>query len=528
MISLPIIFREFRVAARKKPTFVLRCVFAGLLTVVLLFFFQGQGKFFGVASTALGKTLLHIFSWQLLILVFAVAPAVTSGCISDERREGTLGLLFLTHLNAADIVLGKFVSKGIDLLLMVLAASPLLFAPILLGGVNWDQTLSVLVNVLALLLLASAFGVFCSAASKNTMTATAVAYLLLIFYNVVAVVLPVLKREVLAHHPSSAWGLVPDWLLQASPFYTLSRLDLPESWTCLLCCAVCSAAVLGYAIWRLPALVRTEPFREPFWRRLGRQTNRVPERGQRRYAPVPAHANPVAWLHFGRSGSRWVFQWIVVAALSMTTAYAVSARWVPRYDLEGFFITVSLIGLFGLKFLIVLHVARAFATEKADGALELLMVVPLSSAQIVRGRIRAVVSRYALIWLLLYVALWAGFFVRDHVHRSSEDRLMMFYLFTTTASSLAWAIVLAAHLSVKAKSIKQAITNSVIGIMLLIWLVNAVTWLGGIFIAAEIFRHDATAFVATFMAVARVVVECLMAVWFYRSLVTNLRMYAAR
>jgi len=528
MISLPIIFREFRVAARKKPTFVLRCVFAGLLTVVLLFFFQGQGKFFGVASTALGKTLLHIFSWQLLILVFAVAPAVTSGCISDERREGTLGLLFLTHLNAADIVLGKFVSKGIDLLLMVLAASPLLFAPILLGGVNWDQTLSVLVNVLALLLLASAFGVFCSAASKNTMTATAVAYLLLIFYNVVAVVLPVLKREVLAHHPSSAWGLVPDWLLQASPFYTLSRLDLPESWTCLLCCAVCSAAVLGYAIWRLPAVVRTEPFREPFWRRFARQTNRVPERGQRRYAPVPAHANPVAWLHFGRSGSRWVFQWIVVAALSMTTAYAVSARWVPRYDLEGFFITVSLIGLFGLKFLMVLHVARAFATEKADGALELLLVAPLSSEQIVRGRIRAVVSRYALIWLLLFGALGAGFFFTGHSSWSSENLLAMFYLLTTTVSSLAWAIPFAALISTKAKSVKQAITNSVIGIMLLIWLVNVVTWLGWIFIVSKMSHHTQGELVVTCVTVGRLVAEFATAAVCYRMLVENLRAYATR
>ena len=47
--------------------------------------------------------------------IFIFAPAVTCGCIADEKKQGTLGLLFLTHLNSADIVLGKFVSRALDL-----------------------------------------------------------------------------------------------------------------------------------------------------------------------------------------------------------------------------------------------------------------------------------------------------------------------------------------------------------------------------------------------------------------------------
>ncbi|HQU46125.1 MAG TPA: hypothetical protein PK867_25150, partial [Pirellulales bacterium] len=38
---------------------------------------------------------------------------LTADCISSERREGTLGLLFLTDLRGHDVVLGKLVVAGL-------------------------------------------------------------------------------------------------------------------------------------------------------------------------------------------------------------------------------------------------------------------------------------------------------------------------------------------------------------------------------------------------------------------------------
>ena len=90
----------------------------------------------------------------------------TADALSRERREGTLGLLFLTDLRGYDVVLGKMVITSLNAFFALLAALPLLALPILIGGVSvgefWRTTL-VLINTLLFSLgvgmLISAFGV---------------------------------------------------------------------------------------------------------------------------------------------------------------------------------------------------------------------------------------------------------------------------------------------------------------------------------------------------------------------------------
>src|SRR6185295_19358743 len=113
----------------------------GLLLAFMTLMFVVSTAFSG-ASSGSGYYLLQMFAWQIFVLLFVFAPAVTCGCIADEKKQGTLGLLFLTHLNSADIVLGKFFSRAVDLILLFLSATPFLFVPVLMGGVNWDVTFS--------------------------------------------------------------------------------------------------------------------------------------------------------------------------------------------------------------------------------------------------------------------------------------------------------------------------------------------------------------------------------------------------
>jgi hypothetical protein len=83
----------------------------------------------------------------------------------EEKREGTLGFLFLTNLRGYDVVLGKLVVSSLNSLYALLAVLPLLGLPLLLGGVTgtefWRMIL-VLVNTLffslALGILVSALG----------------------------------------------------------------------------------------------------------------------------------------------------------------------------------------------------------------------------------------------------------------------------------------------------------------------------------------------------------------------------------
>ena len=103
MISLPIVERELRVAARRRLTYWLRAAVAAFAMIACLQLFNDSGS---VSPADVGRASFQMLSWLGLVLAF-FAAIVTADCISNERREGTLVLLFLTTLKSRDVVLGK-------------------------------------------------------------------------------------------------------------------------------------------------------------------------------------------------------------------------------------------------------------------------------------------------------------------------------------------------------------------------------------------------------------------------------------
>src|SRR5438034_7581247 len=63
----------------------------------------------------------------------------TADCLSEEKREGTLGLLFLTDLKGYDVVLGKLAATSLNAFYGVLAVLPMMAIPLLMGGVTLGQ-----------------------------------------------------------------------------------------------------------------------------------------------------------------------------------------------------------------------------------------------------------------------------------------------------------------------------------------------------------------------------------------------------
>ena len=131
MSFLPIVGRELVVAARRPGTHRVRFWAALIVLGVWLLVFSASRY---VASRGNGD-----------------APAGgRAGCVrrvqpvaglfrrraAEEKREGTLGLLFLTDLRAYDVVLGKLVASSLDTFFGLLAIFPILGLTLLLGGVT--------------------------------------------------------------------------------------------------------------------------------------------------------------------------------------------------------------------------------------------------------------------------------------------------------------------------------------------------------------------------------------------------------
>src|SRR5207237_223952 len=95
----PLIVRELRAEARRANTYWLRTLAAGLLTALFVWSawnLQGSGA-------ALGKILFYALSQGLQLAIVVIVAAIAADSLTREKREGTLGLLFLTPLTARDI-----------------------------------------------------------------------------------------------------------------------------------------------------------------------------------------------------------------------------------------------------------------------------------------------------------------------------------------------------------------------------------------------------------------------------------------
>jgi len=165
MTLLPLIQRELRLRARQRGSYWLR--FAVGMAAILICLPQllsdqpGMGRF---GNT--GNSVFHGLTWTAFVLCCA-ACLLTSDVISSERREGTLGLLFLTRVRWPDVVLGKFVSSGFVGMGGLVALLPILLIPILAGGVSGAEAFRTGLVLLHTLFLCLAIGIYSSAHSED-------------------------------------------------------------------------------------------------------------------------------------------------------------------------------------------------------------------------------------------------------------------------------------------------------------------------------------------------------------------------
>src|SRR6266404_3548194 len=134
MTALPIIERELRVAARNRETYWSR---SGVVLGLGLLWIPGWLGTFGTA-TELNTFVFNGMLWAGFA-VSCLACLFTADTISRERREGTLGLLFLSRVRVADVLLGKLGSSGFKGLCMLAAFLPMLMIPVLAGGVTGGE-----------------------------------------------------------------------------------------------------------------------------------------------------------------------------------------------------------------------------------------------------------------------------------------------------------------------------------------------------------------------------------------------------
>lgn len=428
MTFLPIVERELRIAARRASTFWVRFfVAAGVLGLGLFIAAAGDqsrpekvSKEFFVAMGSLG-------------LIFGTLSGIflTSECLSEEKREGTLGLLFLTDLKGYDIVLGKLAATSLHAVYGLFAMVPLLWLPLLVGGVTGGEIARVALVLLTTLLLSLSIGLFSSVLNRearHSMGGTV--FGLLLFAGILPALWWVQRVTI-----NQWWASV---LLWPSPVYAYTaaldsayrfRGGPAQFWGAMTVLAgLCLAFLTAAAIW-LPRVWRKEN---------GPEVSRTrPPRSLSERTPFTGllERNPFLWLASALL-ARAKHPWFVIGSLMvlflffLTAALSGSNQW-REAVIACFFISYALHQI--VKMLVAIESTRQFSEDKKSGALELLLVTPQKEQAILAGHFEALHQRFNPIKRLLAgvnLAMAAAVIACDEqLHMSSTDQIIFVELY---------------------------------------------------------------------------------------------------
>ena len=380
MNFLPIAIRELQVTARRAMTYYWRSLSA-LNAACLTLGFLLAGFSGAVSASSAGLMTFQILSGIGYAIAAGGAALATCDCISEERRDGTLGFLFLTDLKGYDIILGKMARLSTPVYCLI-ATFPALGFTMLLGGVSFGDFARIALSLVNTLFFFSALGLLVSARSWDGRAAVSAAML-----GVVIITAPMMAA--ILGLDLSGPGMVlllptPGGAFLAALYSTAITVSKPPFFLSL---AVSHA--LG-------------------WLFIAAASRMVTRHFSREEPPPPARVRPAAGLNpalalHARNMERnpWRPVWLLaalVAMIALTAALISPATW---YDIPTF--AAIVLGLHAiLKFWTANSACRSFPSRRHSGELEILLTTPLDGAAILLGSTTAL--KHELLRPFLFVA----------------------------------------------------------------------------------------------------------------------------
>jgi len=328
-----------------------------------------------------------------LVLSLFCGPYLTADAVSSEKREGTLGLLFLTPLKGWEIVAGKMVTHSLQVSYALLGGFPLYFLPILLGGVVWNEVTRLLLVLLFTLLVSLACGVFWSTIAREARTAVLATTVTMILLTLLPWLLVLIEEKLLGGAQMVGLPLASPMtgtLLAFENNYRKSGyqgLGVASGafvyWSSVCCTLALSVLLVGISgwllrrVWRRAEAVAGVP--KPPRPEAGFMINKL--RWTRAMESTPLHwlaareLGEGLWLRWVRWGTLLFFA--IMLVISVTTSF-----W------EGGYI-MAFCSAYGLHLLtriqLALAATRHLIEDRRSGALELVLTTPVQEAEVVRA-----------------------------------------------------------------------------------------------------------------------------------------------
>lgn len=422
-MSMAVLHRELKAQSRHWAGYVFRFL-AGLAGVAVICGFAALlsmpfGTLYASRPAALGAGLFSALHIACCLTLGIFCPLLTADCLSKERREGTLGLLFLTPLTAGGIVAGKAAGQIVRAFGLWLAFVPMLMVPLLLGGLTVADFLRAISVEAVVVTLALSGGLIASAICRRWVFSAVVTVVILAFLAgmMAAVCDAAFWAVALWNDPTllsksssgvfSGSGIGPLALLLFTPVGVNAATGIPVSgtaggppaWVLTARNAAVAAEMLMTAgiAWLAFRFARRRILME--WKPEGR-TVAAAERSAKWTRPVISTAwlkrrhaalldrSPIRWLTMRTPSARlslWILPacalsgWLLLA-LIFATGDGLSIRELTGFALMLAFLPIPLLVLFS---------AGSWRQEIEEGTLELFLVTPLPPERLVLDRARS-------------------------------------------------------------------------------------------------------------------------------------------
>jgi len=370
----PVVERELRVAFRKQQPARRRLNLAwgaACATVFLLF----------IGATRALHWLLFLFG---LVIVLR-SLRVTVGLFSEERRNQTLELLFLTGMTASQLFVTKLAGGFLIASSDLLAIMPFLSIPFLAGGLSLELFLATLATLPTLLLFVVGVGVLASVICTEDGTAMLTAAVIMAVLCCLTPLPYNLGLTLTNRAPFSSFWLClspayAPWLVTENfgsvfPTNFWPAIGVTLGWSLL--CFGAAAAILSFN-WRNDPAQNTR-----FWQRTWQSWIHGSDQWRRLLRNRLLPENPFRW-RIQQDRRPAVFAWMIVIGTIVLwlTGWFV---W-PHYWLSaGNSIATATVIIIALYWLELHSAAQHIARERRDGTLELLLTTPLAPDHMLDG-----------------------------------------------------------------------------------------------------------------------------------------------
>ncbi len=382
-----------RASARRSSTYRLRWL--GALFAIL-------ASLIWVAS-APSRSLPALFTGSLFKVQTAWAYGIalltgaflTSDCLSEEKRDGTMGLLFLSGLKARDIVFGKFFGAALEAIYVLLALLPVTALGMFLGGVGLAEFWRMALALVNTIFFSLAVGLCVSAFFRNYSNALAGTLGVLL---ALGVMLPGCSWLSMRSGNASIWSALA-WYSPFLPFQCARDFSFnsAEFWFSL----VASNAVGWLALALASAALRRSWMDNPAGSKLFKAWLPAPSRFKRRAARkllIGEKLDPVL-LFIGNSAVLQWIAWLLIAACGVV-------MWTSRA--AGADLVLLKACAFFLKILIAFQACRFFVETRRNGALEMLLCTPMKNSDLVAAQWRGLLRVFFWPLLIFLLLCWCA------------------------------------------------------------------------------------------------------------------------